>query len=64
MLSPHDASLPSHSFAYAVSGRDGAGFMQRLVGGSHLDGGYRGAPSNDEAEWPDLDERVRNVGEW
>lgn len=64
MQTQHNASSPSHSFAYAVSGREGVGFTQRLGGASGSETSYRFAPSSGEAEWPDLDERVRNVGEW
>lgn len=66
MPSPYDAPLSAPSFVTSAL-HEGQQFMQRLTG--------RGAAASDAAaqapqaidgqgDWPDLDQRVRAVGEW
>nr|WP_145545631.1 hypothetical protein [Variovorax boronicumulans] len=66
MPSPHDAPPSAPSLA-AFARHQGQQFMQRLAG--HGVARSDAAPQAPEAadgqgDWPDLDQRVRAVGEW
>ncbi|MGC3986850.1 MAG: hypothetical protein QM777_20105 [Pseudorhodoferax sp.] len=66
MPSPHDAPLSAQSFA-ASARHEGQQFMQRLAGlGVARSDAAPQAPeaADGQGDWPDLDQRVRAVGEW
>lgn len=61
----HDVSPFARSFARTAVSHEGRQFMQRLAGRSvERADAVREAPQAAEGDWPDLDQRVRNVGEW
>lgn len=66
MPSPYDAPLSTSSFVTSAL-HEGQQFMQRLAGRGTA--GSDAAPQAPQAadgqgDWPDLDQRVRAVGEW
>ncbi|WP_156374494.1 hypothetical protein [Pseudorhodoferax sp. Leaf274] len=66
MPSPHDAPPSASSFVTSAL-HEGQQFMQRLAGrGAVWSDASPQAPEAAEGhgDWPDLDQRVRAVGEW
>ncbi|HVR51977.1 MAG TPA: hypothetical protein VMS38_19740 [Pseudorhodoferax sp.] len=65
MQQHHDVSPFARSFASAAASHEGRQFMQRLAGRvMERADAVCDAPHAAEGDWPDLDQRVRNVGEW
>lgn len=66
MPSPHDVPQTAPSFA-ASTRHEGQQFMQRLAGrGVTRSDAAQQAPeaADGQGDWPDLDQRVRAIGEW
>lgn len=63
----HDVSPFARPFVRSSATHQGQSFMQRLTGrgpdGARTPNETSSAGAT-EADWPDLDQRVRNVGEW
>lgn len=65
MQQHHDVSPFARSIAGAAALHEGRQFMQRLAGRTvERADALREAQQAAEGDWPDLDQRVRNVGEW
>lgn len=67
MQQHHDVSPFARAFARPSARHQGESLLQRLAGRGPVDARDRLAsqPSGAaERDWPDLDQRVRNVGEW
>ncbi|WP_326534582.1 hypothetical protein [Pseudorhodoferax sp.] len=68
MQQHHDVSPFARPFARASAPHEGQQFMQRLAGRAGLVAETArqtpAAPAESHGDWPDLDQRVRAVGEW
>lgn len=68
MQQHHDVSPFARPFTRVSAPHEGQQFMQRLAGrmAARSDAGSDAlaAPAESHADWPDLDQRVRAVGEW